>query len=447
MSSNKKQNRKAWVVAVDMGYGHERAANPFSDIANEGIIIANNYQGIPEEDRRVWQSSRKFYEFVSRAKYLPLIGNIIFGVFDYFQRINPFYPRRDLSAKTMQLKYMYRLMRHSNWGKNLIEYLNKDPQIPFLATFFNVAFFAEYHGYKGDIYCIVTDTDISRTWAPLEPHNSKIKYLAPTNRAVERLKLYGVKPQNIFLTGFPLPKDNIGGRQMTNLKSDLWDRIHQLDPTHKFINKYHESLNHYLGPVKKITKRPLTLTFAVGGAGAQRELGANILKSLRKWIISGKIKINLIAGIRNEVYIYFKEAINKLGLQKHLGENIDIIFAINKNDYFDRFNQILRVTDILWTKPSELAFFTALGIPIVISDPIGSQEFYNQNWLTSLGGGINQDNPKYADQWLSDWLESGWLAEAAFQGFLDAPKFGTYKIEEIIFNKSLTKTNGHVELL
>ena len=32
---------QAWVVAVDMGYGHQRAAYPFRDIAYEGIITAN----------------------------------------------------------------------------------------------------------------------------------------------------------------------------------------------------------------------------------------------------------------------------------------------------------------------------------------------------------------------------------------------------------------------
>jgi hypothetical protein len=33
---------QAWVVAVDMGYGHQRAAYPFRDIACEGIITAKN---------------------------------------------------------------------------------------------------------------------------------------------------------------------------------------------------------------------------------------------------------------------------------------------------------------------------------------------------------------------------------------------------------------------
>ena len=33
---------KAWVISVDMGYGHQRAAYPLRDIAFERIITANS---------------------------------------------------------------------------------------------------------------------------------------------------------------------------------------------------------------------------------------------------------------------------------------------------------------------------------------------------------------------------------------------------------------------
>ncbi len=444
----KKQN-KAWVVAVNMGYGHQRAAHPLTRIANEGIIIANNYQGIPKKDRRKWEGSRKFYELISRSKQIPLIGKFLFNLYDSkFQKIEPFYPRRDLSADTFQLRQMYRLIRKKDWGRDLIDYLNKNSKLPLVSTFFVPAFFAEEHGYQGDIYCVICDADISRTWAPLEPKKTRIKYLAPCPRVVERLKLYGVPAKNIYLTGFPLPKDNIGGQNLLILKKDLWQRIHHLDPQHRFVAKYRQSLIRYLGKETGHCRRAcrVTLTFAVGGAGAQRELGIAIIKSLKQKIINQEIKINLIAGIRNDVYRYFKSSIKKLGLTKYLGKNLEIIFAINKQDYFNKFNQVLRETDILWTKPSELTFFNGLGIPIVMAPPIGSQEVFNQRWLEAVGGGIDQLNPKHTQQWLPDWLNSGWLAEAALQGFLDAPKFGTYKIEQIIF-KQKVKKEGRVELL
>lgn len=66
---------RAWIVSVSMGYGHQRTAYPLKDLAQEGKIInANDYPGIPESDRKIWEASRGFYEFVSNFERLPLIG-------------------------------------------------------------------------------------------------------------------------------------------------------------------------------------------------------------------------------------------------------------------------------------------------------------------------------------------------------------------------------------
>jgi len=44
-----------------------------------------------------------------------------------------------------------------------------------------------------------------------------------------------------------------------------------------------------------------------------------------------------------------------------------------------------------------------------------------------------QENPKYVEQWFFDYLDSGRLAEAAMQGFMEAEKLGVFNIEKIIF--------------
>ncbi len=424
----------AWVVAVDMGYGHWRAAYPLKEAAYQGIIIANHYRGIPPADQTIWENSRKFYEIVSRAKGWPWIGEKIFSAYDYLQRILPFYPRRDLSKSTLQLKEMYHLINDRHWGKDLVDYLNTQP-LDLVTSFFLPAFFAEEHGFKGEIYCLICDADMSRTWAPLHPQKSRIKYLAPNKRVEERLKLYGVKADHIFLTGFPLPKENIGGATMPTLRADLGRRIYNLDPERVYHRKYEDSLHHYLG-AKSLTNRPahpLTLTFAVGGAGAQRDLAVTILTSLRTHLKKGLIKLNLAAGSRNDVYNHFKAAIQDLKLSGAVEHGfLSIIYQEQKEDYFRDFNATLRTTDILWTKPSELVFYSGLGLPIIMSPPIGSQEEFNKLWLKTTGAGITQNDPRYTHEWLFDWLKSGWLAEAAMDGFLDAPKFGTYNIERII---------------
>ncbi len=425
------ERQKAYIVAVDMGYGHQRAAYPFLDTAMGGSIInANKYQGITKKEKKVWRGGRKWYEIISRYKDVPLIGTTAFKIMDSMQKIEPFYPRRDLSKNSTQQKYFYNQVKNG-LGKDLIKELNKNP-LPLVSTFFVPAYSAEYYGYKGKIYCVICDADIARAWAPLNPKTSKINYLAPNKRVKERLELYGVRPDKIFVSGFPLPKENIGGLNQSILKHDLKSRLYNLDPNRVYARKYSKLIEDYLCPVKEIkkNKHPLTITFAVGGAGAQRDIGLTIVRRLKKYIRQNKIRINLVAGSRNDVYIFFKKAIRENNLDKC--DNVRIIYSDDKLKYFEIFNRVLRTTDILWTKPSELTFYSGLGIPIIMAKPIGSQEHYNRDWLLAIGAGIDAQDPRYVDEWLFDWLNSGWLAEAAMQGFLDAPKMGTYHIEDIV---------------
>ena len=425
----------AWVISVNMGYGHQRTAYPLKDLAfQEQIINANDYKGINIQDKKIWNRTRLFYEFISNFKRLPLAGDFIFSIFDAFQKILGFYPKRDLSRPNFAIRQIYSLLE-KGWGRDLILQLNpgqaKKP-LPLITTFFTPAFIADHFHYPGKIFCIVCDADISRTWASLNPATSKIKYLVPTERAAERLKLYGVKPQNIFLTGYPLPKELIGTKRMEILKKDLKTRIVNLDPQKKYYEKYKALIKKHLGILPKQTSRPLTLLFSVGGAGAQREIAVKILESLSSKIKQGRVKMILSAGIREKTKDYFLENIEKLNFKNVFSKGIEIIFEKDIESYFNSFNRALRKTDILWTKPSELSFYSTLGIPIIIAPSIGSQEEFNKRWLIKSGFGLLQENPEYTDQWLFDWLNQGYLAEAAFQGFIEGEKLGTFKIGEII---------------
>ncbi len=429
---------KAWIVTVDMGYGHLRAAYPLQKFCDrQGWIVANTYDGIPSKDRAIWENSRKMYELISRFNNIPFFGSHIFNLFDKFQRILEFYPKRSLTSPSFQLKQTYKLIR-KGWGKHLVEKLNCECEKPLITTFFIPAFMAEEHGFKNDIYIVVCDADISRTWAPLEPHKSKIKYLVPSFRAVERLKLYGVKKQNIFIVGFPLPEENLGGLDLHILRQDLARRIVNLDRKSHYREKYIKVINQFLYTnlsVNKKSYKPISLTFAVGGAGAQKNIAKQILFSLKFKLRENKVVLNLVAGSRIDVLNYFDEIIVENSLEDLLGKNIFIIYDKDKIEYFKKFNTALRKTDILWTKPSELSFYSALGLPIIMAPPIGSQEKFNREWLISIGAGIDQLNVKYTDEWLFDLLESDRLAEAAMSGFLTGMQFGTYNIKRVVFEK------------
>ncbi|MFH1820560.1 MAG: hypothetical protein ABH805_01450, partial [Candidatus Nealsonbacteria bacterium] len=259
----KKFNSKAWVVAVDMGYGHQRTAYPLRSLSWGGQVInANSYSGIAESDLKTWQKAKGGYEFVSAFSRTPIIGPLVFGIFNRLQRILDFYPLRDLSKPNLQLKQTLAPIK-KGWGRHLVEKLAKNP-LPLVGTFFTIAFMAEEFKYPGEIYCVVCDTDISRTWAPVDPKKSKIKYFAPTSRVAERLKLYGVSSKNIFLTGYPLPQENIGTEKMEILKKDLRQRLVNLDPKKSYYGKYKDLIKARLGNLPKKSDHPLTIMFAVG---------------------------------------------------------------------------------------------------------------------------------------------------------------------------------------
>lgn len=434
--SHKPGERKAWIVDVNMGYGHSRAAYALKDLSGGEVISANDYRGIPADDKKLWLESRKLYEAISRMKPIPVVGDFLFEAMDYWQQIEKFYPKRDLSASNIQLKQIYRMIK-KGLGKHLVHMCSENP-LPFVTTFFIPAFVADYHNYPGDIWCVTTDADISRAWAPLNPHASRIKYLASNGRVVERLKLYGVRAEQIFLTGFPMPKELIGGPQSTVTKDLLTERLCNLDPNGIFHDRYQRTLKAELGPsrcTRTTSSHPLTLTYSVGGAGAQRALGVKILESLRSRIARHEIRLNLVPGIRPDMVAYYKAAVVEAGLKKELGSWVRIPEFGSRAQYFAGFNEILKTTDILWTKPSEMSFYCGLGIAIIMAPPIGSQEEFNRVWLGYVGGGVSQNDPAYVSEWLFDWIESGGVARMAWNGYIEAPTHGTYRIEDLVLGR------------
>lgn len=427
---------KFWLVAVDMGYGHLRASYPLKDWAAGGAIInANSYRGIPKSDHKIWEEGRNFYEFISRFKNIPLLGEGAFALFDKFQEIEPFYPQRDLSEPNMQTKSTYSLIKNKGWLKHLISQLAKK-SYPLLSSFFSPAQAAEFFNYPGEIYLMICDTDISRAWVSKDPNLSRINYLAPTTRVVERLRLYGVPKERIIYTGFPLPAELVGESDKI-AKKNLIQRLVNLDPSGVYRSQYTDEIKNKLGKLPNKSNHPLTITFAIGGAGTQKEIAISLTEALAADISQGKLRLNLIAGIHNEVASFFKKEIRRLKLWGELGKNIVIVSALNKQEYFKKFNKVLETTDILWSKPSELSFYVALGLPFIITEPIGSQEKFNEAWLTSLGAGRRQGDLKQTREWLFDLLQSGWLAEAAMQGFIEGERHGTGHIVKTVCSPRL----------
>jgi len=414
-----------------MGYGHQRTAYPLKSFAEgERIICANDYPGIPEKDKRIWESSRSFYEFVSRFKKFPLLGNIAFNLFDATQKIKEFYPSKDLSDSTFTQDRTCSLFEHG-WGSDLIAKLSRK-NIPLISTFYNPAFMAEQFKYPGDVFCVICDTDISRSWAPHCGTESKVKYFTPNERTGQRLRLYGVKKENIIFTGYPLPMENIGGKKMEILIEDMKNRMINLDPSGKYREKHGFIVRDKLGKLPLKSDHPLTIMFAVGGAGAQKEMGVELTRRLKKIIYAKRLKVILVAGIKKDVKEYFERELRNGGLGELINDGIEIVYANTFEEYYNKFNLALRKTDILWSKPSELSFYSALGLPFIIAPTIGSQEEFNKRWLLKSGFGVEQKEIGHVREWLYDWLDAGYFADMSMEGFISGEKMGTVKIKEQI---------------
>jgi hypothetical protein len=238
----------------------------------------------------------------------------------------------------------------------------------------------------------------------------------------------GVPDAQIVVTGFPLPTGLLGGPDLAGLRA----RLVRLDPTGSFRALYRDELRLFLGHVPEGRAEPPLLTFAVGGAGAQAGMVELFLPRMRPAIEAGRLRLALVAGIRRQVAAYFAEQIRRAGLESLLGAGVRIVAADDVPAYFTAFNALLAETDILYTKPSELSFFAALGIPLVCARPVGHHEKLNRRFLLEAGAGLKQWDPRHTAQWLDEWLLDGTLAAGAWSGFMRLPKSGTYRILELL---------------
>ncbi|QQR90169.1 MAG: hypothetical protein IPJ88_18855 [Myxococcales bacterium] len=421
-----------------MGYGHNRAAYALGDYVSLPVMDIDDAPLAQADEQKRWARIRAGYERLSRASAAagPL-GGPMRALLENITGIPSLYPRRDLSRPNLSARLLEREIRRG-LGQDFKSYL-QDQAGPMVSTFYAPAIMADRLGIK-NVYCVVTDSDINRVWAPYDPASSHLIYCVPSQRARRRLRAYGVSAEQIRVTGFPLPHELLGGPQLTSLKHNLAKRLHRLDPFGSFRKEIHYESLQLLGAEFEHAQdtQPPRLSYAVGGAGAQTQIVEHFLPSCAELLRENRLRITLVAGIRNEVAENLKNILNKLEMQDLLGTSIDILVEDDIAAYFKSFNTLMADTDILWTKPSELSFFAALGLPVICAWPVGVHERYNRRWLIENGAGFKQRDPKHAGEWLKDWIKDGTLAAAAWSAFVRLPKHGLYEIADAVFASNKT---------
>lgn len=410
------------VVTLNMGLGHLRAALPLSQKWNLPLIEADSPEVSTEKEQWEWKEVRVWYERVSRGSQLPVIGWVADPFLEKATALSELFssppmPAPHFGNRQFQKRYARGMGR--TLAKQLLE---RDDAL--ISTFYAPPAAVEFHGHRKN-FCVVTDSDIHRIWAPHDSATSSTVFLTPTRMAGQRLLSYGVRPQCIVQTGFPLPHELVGDGQVA-LKANLARRLGSLDPRGTFRAAFGPELQSHLGELPRAEPGPVHLAMAIGGAGAQLPLALRLLEVLAPALRDGRFRLSLVAGLRAQVANAFHEAIAALDLPSH---SASVVWAPAFADYYAAFNALLAQADLLWTKPSELSFYAGLGLPLVFAPPVGSHEGRNQLWVQSNGAGLPQPEPASLVGWLEHHLEEGTLAHAAWCGYRRIPSDGLYRIE------------------
>jgi hypothetical protein len=82
----------------------------------------------------------------------------------------------------------------------------------------------------------------------------------------------------------------------------------------------------------------------------------------------------------------------------------------------------------VFTKPSEMVFYAAFGLPLVLAPPLGMHERRNGDLARRRGFGLDMPRPADAGRWLEARLAAGDLARAAWAGYRRLRRDGTDRI-------------------
>ena len=301
------------------------------------------------------------YEGISRARSIPLVGKPIFGILD----TSPAHPvvLSDAESFTQHVPGgPAGILRRQGTLPGDAGPDRSRRTFPVVTSFFAPAIAADKKT-SHRVFCIICDADLNRVWVATgsvgEPH-LLLRTLWQGRAASPRVRCSGRED----------PSDRLSPPGRTRRRTDMTvaaqhARTSAADPRSRMDGS---------GPcttgTSSTTSAPencmadphhvLTITFAVGGAGAQKEIGARIVASLRHRIKAGAIRLNLLAGTRAEVrdYLLCRQRCPRSRLRR-----ICRSFTQTRSTSTLRCSRtVCRTRTSSGPKPSELSFYAALGI-------------------------------------------------------------------------------------
>lgn len=238
------------------------------------------------------------------------------------------------------------------------------------------------------------------------------------------------------------------GKKILNPMSneDIVFTGHYID--HELVSNIEEDCKKRIERAK--SGKPIRFLFTIGGAGAQGEFFAAIIKTLLPYVKQNKACIYINCGDYQKVWEKLKTDIpsltdssipltehfdtweNQLAFTNKAIDGGDFqagtgIHAFCNKDIFAAVyitNLLMRACDILVTKPSELAFYP---VPKLFIKRIGGHEMWGAIHSAELGDGTQEcESPEQASSIVKLLLDDPALIEMMCNNIKEQKKIGTY---------------------
>ena len=219
---------------------------------------------------------------------------------------------------------------------------------------------------------------------------------------------------------------------------------HYID--HEIVKNIETDCQKRLSRIKN--KKPLRFLLTIGGAGAQGEYFAEIIKTLLPYIKGNKAALYINCGDYSNVWEKMKKTVPELASEKVTtyfddwnassgfakkaigGKDPESGSGIHVFCHKDIFaavyitNLLMRASDILVTKPSELAFYP---VPKLFIRRIGGHEMWGAIRSADLGDGTHEcESAAYAAFVAKQIINNPELGKMLIDGILTACKKGIY---------------------
>lgn len=389
---------KRYVITTGyMGYGHLRAAHNLSMLADAPVIKADLFPYAGMIDLMLW----RFAQYIQSISTRNAESNsrIIFSLFEKALEIP-----EDFQAQLTTGQKLLKTLSTFGLGRRLASLLSIEESV--VHTFYLPALESVYHKIRGKNYIVICDVDFHPVWVPLPPFTNLLTYFVPAKKSADRLISYGVSFDKIIITGFPLPSWNV-----RNSYEQFADRKKRISAN---------------------SSCRLTLMYPFSGAGAYQKYFSQFVKAIASDLLSGDIKLVVFAGSNQGAFNEAKRVCRHNGLES--SHSVQLLYNPDLFTAFSEFNAALREVDLLITKPSELVFYSGLGIPLFMLPPIGAHEAKNRLYILENECGMDMVDINKFIKVIKEFKSSGRLIDLAENGYEKIPRDGSEMINDYVLS-------------